>query len=131
MLLGAERLPRALIRAQLIEEGLEVVATNTWPSMRCHLQPGSKPRLAIVDLESLSNPGEVLADLRVMMEPGRVLVLAATATVPPEDIDRLGFRRLSRPFAIGDIVKTATTLIGAGNQRSNDSIREASERRIR
>jgi hypothetical protein len=30
VLLAGDWQPRALIRAQLIEEGLEVVATNTW-----------------------------------------------------------------------------------------------------
>jgi hypothetical protein len=46
VLLGAERQPRALIRAQLIEAGFDVVATDTWPMMRRHLRPGSKPRLS-------------------------------------------------------------------------------------
>src|SRR5437870_10639728 len=98
VLLGAEWQPRALIRAQLIEEGFDVVATNTWPIMRRHLRPGSKPRLAIIDLKGLPNPMEVLADLRVLMKPSRVLVLTASGTVPVEEIERAGFRRLSRPF---------------------------------
>ena len=34
VLLGAERQTRALLRAQLIEEGLDVLATDTWPMMR-------------------------------------------------------------------------------------------------
>jgi hypothetical protein len=77
VLLGAEWQPRALIRAQLIEEGFDVVATNTWPMMRRHLRPGSKPRLAIVDLKGLPNPDDVLNDVRVLMKPSRVLVLTA------------------------------------------------------
>ena len=56
------------MRAQLIEEGFEVVATDTWPMMRRHLRPGSKPQLAIVDLKGLPDPREILTGLRVLMD---------------------------------------------------------------
>ena len=49
VLLSAEWPSRALLRAQLIEEGLEVVATDTWTMMRRHLRPGSRSRFAILD----------------------------------------------------------------------------------
>ena len=113
MLLVAEWQPRALIRAQLIEEGFEVVATNTWPMMRRHLRPGLKPRLAIVDLKSLPNPKDVLGDLRVLLEPHQVLVLTASGTVPVEAVESAGFRRLSRPFAIEDVVTRAMEAIAS------------------
>jgi hypothetical protein len=77
VLLGAEWKTRALIRAQLIEEGFEVVATDTWPMMRRHLRPGLKPRLAVVDLKDLDEPGRVLRDLAVLMKPERVFALTA------------------------------------------------------
>jgi hypothetical protein len=111
VLLGVEWQPRALIRAQLIEEGFEVVATDTWPMMRRHLRPGFKPRLALVDLKGLSDPGGVLTDLRVLMKPERVLVLTAMTTVSPSDIERLGYRVLRRPVVIDDVVKVATRMI--------------------
>jgi len=113
VLLVAEWQPRALIRAQLIEEGFEVVATNTWPMMRRHLRPGLKPRLAIVDLKSLPNPKDVLGDLRVLLEPHQVLVLTASGTVPVEAVESAGFRRLSRPFAIEDVVTKAAEAIAS------------------
>ena len=53
VLLATEWQPRALLRAQLIEEGFEVLATDTWTTMRRYLRPGSKPLLAIVDLQGL------------------------------------------------------------------------------
>src|SRR4029077_10312004 len=81
VLLGAEWKTRALIRAQLIEEGFDVVATDTWSMMRRQLRPGLKPRLAVVDLKDLDEPGRVLGDLAVLMKPERVLVLAAAATM--------------------------------------------------
>jgi hypothetical protein len=113
VLLVAEWQPRALIRAQLIEEGFEVVATNTWPMMRRHLRPGLKPRLAIVDLKSLPNPKDVLGDLGVLLEPHQVLVLTASGTVPVEAVESAGFRRLSRPFPIEDVVTRAVEAIAS------------------
>jgi hypothetical protein len=104
VLLGAEWKARAMIRAQLIEEGFDVVATNTWPMMRRHLRPGQKPRLALVDVSGLDEPEQVLQDLAVLMKPERVLVLAAAATVSPSEISRLGFHVLRRPVTIAAIV---------------------------
>jgi DNA-binding response OmpR family regulator len=111
VLLAAEWQPRALIRAQLIEEGFEVVATDTWPAMRRHLRPGSKPQLAILDLKGLEHPNEVLRDVRVLMEPARVLVLSALGTVMPPEIRSLGFRVLSRPLVIGEVVAIAAAAV--------------------
>lgn len=107
VLLAAEWQPRALIRAQLIEDGFNVVATNTWPMMRRQLRPGMKPQLAIVDLKELPDPRGVLNDLRVLMKPEKVLVLTAAGTVSPADIGRLGFRGLSRPIIIEHVIRAA------------------------
>ena len=105
VLLGAAWQPRAMLRAQLIEEGFEVVATDTWTMMRRHLRPGFKPRLAVVDLKDLDEPEGVLRDLAALMKPTRVLVVGATATVPPSEISRLGFHVVRRPVTIGAIVR--------------------------
>jgi hypothetical protein len=103
--LDADCQSRALIRAQLIEDGFEVVATESWTMMRRHLRPGSKPRLALVDLKDLPDPQDVLRDLRVLMKPERVLVLSAIGTIRREDIERLGFHVMPRPFVIEDLVR--------------------------
>ena len=103
--LAAQWQPRALIRAQLIEEGFEVVATSSWTVMRRHLRPGQKPRLAIVDLKGLVEPASILRDLRILMKPDRVLVLSAIATILPADIALLGFHVISRPFVIEDLIR--------------------------
>lgn len=113
VLLVAEWQPRVLIRAQLIEEGFDVVATNTWPMTRRHLRPGLKPRLAIVDLKGLPNPKDVLGDLRLLLEPHQVLVLTASGTVPVGTVESAGFRRLSRPFAIRDVVTKAVEAVAS------------------
>jgi hypothetical protein len=108
VLLGSEWKSRALIRAQLIEEGFDVVATNTWAMMRRHLRPGSKPGFVVVDVKGLDDPEQVLGDLAVLMKPDRVLVLTAAATVAPSDISRLGFRVLKRPLTIAAVVGAVT-----------------------
>jgi nucleoside-diphosphate-sugar epimerase len=110
VLLGAEWKGRALIRAQLIEEGFEVVATDTWSMMRRHLRPGRKPRVAIVDLKGLDRPEQVLRDLAVLMKPERVLVLAAAATVPLPAISSLGFHMIRRPFTVAEVVSAVRSV---------------------
>ena len=101
---------RALVRAQLIEDGLEVIATDTWPTMRQHLRPGAKPRLAFVDLKGLADPDRVLEDLRVLMKPDRVLVLTAIGTMAPADVEGLRFHALSRPIPIDRLVRSIASL---------------------
>ena len=118
VLLAGDWQPRALIRAELIEEGFDVVATNTWPVMRRHLRTGSKPRLAILDLKSLLDPEQRLHDLRVLMNPARVLILSAAGTIPAKDIERLGFHTLSRPVVIEEIVHVAKHLIRSAGEHA-------------
>src|SRR5712692_9833122 len=107
VLLSADWHTRAPLRAQLIEDGFEVLATDTWPMMREHLRPGSKPRLAIVDLQGLENPTEVLDGLRVLMKPDHVLVLTALGSVTPEEAEHTGFLILRRPVSIEEVVQAA------------------------
>ena len=107
ILLATEWQPRALLRAQLIEEGFEVLATDNWPTMRRFLRPGSKPPLAIVDLQGLPEPDRVLEDLKILMKPGHVLVLTSIGTIAPNEIQALGFQVVRRPIHIGSLVATA------------------------
>jgi DNA-binding NtrC family response regulator len=111
VLLATEWRPRALLRAQLIEEGFDVLATDTWTVMRRCLRPGSKPALVIIDLHALPEPDRVLNDLKILMKPNRVLVLAAMGTVPADEIRTGGFHVVSRPIAIGKVVAAAARAI--------------------
>jgi len=119
VLLSADRHTRAPLRAQLIEDGFDILATDTWPMMREHLRPGSKPRMAIVDLQQLENPTEVLDWLRVLMKPDHVLVLTALGTVPPEDIERAGFRTMHRPASIERVVAEVRAALAPATYRSH------------
>ena len=110
MFLAVDWQTRALIRAQLIEESFDVIATDSWAEMRRQLRPGSKPRVAIVDLKDLPDPASVLDDLRVLMKPERVLVLSAIGTAPSSEIERFGFRIIRRPFLIEDVVRVVAAI---------------------
>jgi DNA-binding response OmpR family regulator len=116
VLLATEWRPRALLRAQLIEQGFEVVAADTWPLMRQNLRPGMKPRLALVDLMGLPDPDSVLQDLRLLMKPERVLVLTAMGTTSAANVDHLGFHALSRPIAIEQVVRAAADAIRSSEE---------------
>jgi DNA-binding response OmpR family regulator len=102
---------RALLRAQLIEEGYEVVATDDWTTVKSYVQLLLKPRLVIVDLQGLPAAQEVLDDLHQTMKPGRVLVLTALGASTPAEIQRRGFQTMARPITVGDIVEKATALV--------------------
>ena len=104
VLLATEWQPRALLRAQLIEEGLEVVAADNWTMTRRQLRPESKPLLVIVDLQGLPAPDVVLKDLAILMRPDRVIVLTAIGTVAPAKIGALGFQVVKRPIRLGNVV---------------------------
>jgi hypothetical protein len=102
---------RALLRAQLIEEGLEVVAVDTWPIPRLYRPPGMKPRVLLIDLHELPNPRETLDEVRFVLPPERVLVVSALGSLTPDEVKRFGFNIVERPASIGEIVTTTKTLL--------------------
>lgn len=115
MLLGTQWPERALLRAQLIEEGYEVVAVDEWPIPRLYRTPEMKPRLLVVDLHELPDPGRTLEEVRFLFSPDRVLVVTAWGTVSAAELQHLGFHTITRPVTVGDIVGTAARLMDAGS----------------
>jgi hypothetical protein len=111
MLLGAEWPERALVRAQLLEEGYEVVAIDTWPMPKFYRRPGMKPRLLIIDLRGLPDPRDVLDDARFVLPADRVLIITALGTVPERDVRELGYCVIPRPATVETIVRTAAALL--------------------
>lgn len=111
VILGTEWQFRALLRAQLIEAGFDVVATDTWQTARPFLRPGMKPRLVIVDVQGLPIPDTVLSELSVLMKPSRVLVLLALGALSAEEIQDFGFHWLKRPVSIDEIVGAAVSVL--------------------
>jgi DNA-binding response OmpR family regulator len=107
LLFGSEWRPRALLRAQLIEEGFDVLAVESGSMMLPHFRPDSQPGLVVVDLQALADPARVLHDLREHMRPDRVLVIGAIGTMRAEEIEQLGFRVLRRPVLLAQVVAAA------------------------
>src|SRR5262245_9164442 len=113
VLISADWKPRALIRAQLLEEGYDVVATDEWSDARRALRSMKKPKMLIVDLEDLAEPAAVLHEAGQYLDPDRVIVLGGLGTLPAADIEAQGFRVIARPFAISDVVDEAARRLGS------------------
>jgi DNA-binding response OmpR family regulator len=111
VLLDSQWPRRALLRAQLIEEGYEVVATDDWPTARSYAHALLKPRLAIVDLQSLPNASSVLDELQAHVGPRRVLVLTALGEIPAEQLHARGFHTVARPAELRDVVRKVSELL--------------------
>jgi hypothetical protein len=110
VILGVDWQPRALLRAQLIEQGYEVIATDGWPGMVVAFRVGL-PRAAVVDLKNLVDAPAVLDELATLMPAGRVVVLAAAGTMDRSEIERRGFRVVSRPVDIKHVVDAITEAV--------------------
>lgn len=111
LLLGAEWPARALLRAQLIEDGHDVVAADAWPVARHYFRDGAKPRVLIVDLHGLPDPATVLAELPALTPPSRTLVIAALGTLSADEIRAKGFQVMSRPAAVGEIAAAVARML--------------------
>ena len=101
VVLGTEWPERALLRAQLIEEGDEVVALDAWPIPRLYRPPGMRPRVLLIDLHELPDPRETLDEVRFVLPPERVLVVTALGSLRAEVVRERGFNVIERPATIG------------------------------
>lgn len=113
VLLMSEWPMRALLRAQLIAEGYDVVAVDAWPIPRQYLRTGMKPRVLVIDLLGLPNPRTVLEEVRHVISPRHVVVLTALGTVDPDDVRRLGFHAVGRPATVGTLVAAIEAVHGS------------------
>jgi hypothetical protein len=113
VLLGGEWPERALLRAQLIEDGYEVVALDVGPIPEMYRQPGMKPRMIVVDLRGLPEPRETLDTARGLLPRDQILVVTALGTLTADDVRRLGLTAIERPTTIGRIVETAAGILAA------------------
>ena len=102
---------RALLRAQLIEQGYEVVAIDGWPIPRQYLHPLFTPRLVVIDRQGLSDPQRALGEATRLFDTGRVLIVTALGTVPPEEIRASGCHVVARPATVGRIVREAAQML--------------------
>jgi hypothetical protein len=129
MLLAPEWPERALLRAQLIEEGYDVVAVDAWPIPRLYRRPGMKPRVLLIDLHGLPHPRATLDEVQLVMPPERVLVLTALGTLTGDDVRHFGFSVIERPVTIGQIVAAAAALMPITGVRTIGSFLAPTETR--
>jgi hypothetical protein len=122
-LIAADWQFRALVRAQLLEEGFEV---RPWPSLKAALQDlvisGEQARLTILDTKDLDLEAGATADLlRLMGETPLILcgdvlsrsalrraslnkLVASRATMGREGLPPVTV--LLRPFRVGDLIES-------------------------
>jgi DNA-binding response OmpR family regulator len=110
LLVAADWRTRALLRAQLIESGAAVVATDSWPSARQHLLVSGLPRAVVLDLHALDAAASALRELASVVPPDRVLAIAEATTSVPADL-AASVRILRRPVSIGEISRAATQML--------------------
>jgi hypothetical protein len=115
LLAAAEWHPRAVLRAQLIEEGYEVLAVESWDEAELLLSTGAvRPRTTIFALEQESNPEACLRTLARLLLVDTVLILTSPSVMAVAEINALGFPHvLSRPFSVRDVLHAVETRIGA------------------
>jgi hypothetical protein len=111
LLLGATWPERALLRAQLIEEGYDVIAIDAWPIPRAYRKPGSSPRALVIDLQGLPNPRATLDEVPLVVPRNRVLVVTALGTLTGEEVRRFGFNVIERPVSIGQVVAATVSIL--------------------
>src|SRR5687767_3642787 len=97
VMVGSEWPERALLRAQLIEEGYEVVAVDAWPIPGGQSRAGMTPRVLLIDLRELPSPRETLGEVRRLLPPDRVLVVTALGSLTVREVRALGFNVIERP----------------------------------
>ncbi len=107
LLIAADWHFRALVRAQLLDEGY---AVRAWPSVEIALaylvRGGEQPRLTILDAQGIDVDAQALSDLWRLIG-GASLILCGgmldRKTLSQEDLPPM--KVLLRPFRIGDLVE--------------------------
>jgi CheY-like chemotaxis protein len=112
LIVGREWQPRAMLRAQLIEDGWETVATDSWAAAEALMLAEGLPRVLVVILdESMTRPA-TLDRILALVPAGRIIVLSAPSLASRDTLVPRGFAQvLDRPFSIGDAVEHVRRVI--------------------
>jgi DNA-binding response OmpR family regulator len=107
MLAGEDRQARALLRAQLIEEGFEVKAHTTVPEALASIEAGEHlPDLLIVDLSKNSHPR---IDVELLKDwAGEILIwiIASHGGIDEPNLKDQGFERFFfKPLDVGSLIE--------------------------
>jgi len=107
VLVGKDWQTRALLRAQLIEEGLEVEAVETVRAALPTLhEPALRPSLLIADLSSSEDPGAEAEQLAAWTAEIPVWIIATQNLLAERQLKSRGFESiLVRPIDMGELVE--------------------------
>ncbi len=122
LLIAADWQLRALVRAQLLEEGFEVRA---WPSLElalAHLiRDGARPRLILVEVQGSEREGQLLADLWRLAGEAPLIVCGGALgriTLSQEGLPPIA-AALLRPFRVGDLVELVREVLAWPRSSAN------------
>jgi DNA-binding response OmpR family regulator len=106
LLIAADWQLRALVRAQLLEEGFDVRSLPSLEFALAHLlRSGAQPRLTIVDTQGFQAEARQLSDLRRLT--GDAPLILCGGALSEEALVQEGLapaKVLLRPFRVGDLV---------------------------
>lgn len=106
ILVAKEWKTRALIMAQLAEEGYKVMALQTIEEAVMLLCRGiARPGLIILDTAGQSLKEPILTDLQTLAGGAPILICTGPFDLAQFDFEKAGFTHvLVRPFTVGDVV---------------------------
>jgi CheY-like chemotaxis protein len=107
VLVGRDWQTRALLRAQLIEEGLQVEAFETLCEVHARLEePACRPSLLVADLYSSEDPHAEIEQLTAWAKQIPVWILVSQSLLAEPQLKSRGFELiLARPIDMGKLVE--------------------------
>ncbi len=125
VLVAREWKARALLRAQLSEEGYKVMALRTIEEAMMLLGRGMvRPGLIILDTMGQGLNESVLTDLQALADDAPILVCTGPFDLARFDFEEAGLTNLLvRPFAVGDVVSAVREVLG-NEAMSHEALRQ-------
>ncbi len=113
LLIAQEWKPRVLMRAQLSEEGYQVLSLRTVEEAMVLLCRGLvRPHLIVLDTHHQSLKEPTLSDLRKLAGDIPILICTGPYGLAEFDFEAMGFEHvLVRPFTIRDVVEKVGQMI--------------------
>lgn len=118
LLVAPEWKQRALIRAQLIEDGLDVIAIESSDEAELRLSRRAvRPRAVVLALEGEDHPEATLATMVRLVAKNALIVLKAATVLAADRARALGASVvLVRPYDIGQVVQAARAAVDRNTQ---------------
>jgi hypothetical protein len=107
LLVAAQWPERALLRAELIEAGCEVIAVDALQAAGSRVNP----RVAVIDLRELPNPRVDLETARSIVAANCTIIITGLATLSVDELRQEGYEVIARPTSIKEIVTATLALL--------------------